>query len=143
MDPEIDFGALFAQFDTALMGRHTYEMMVRSGQGANPGMKTHVFSRTLRPSDHPAVTVIPEAIPEAMRELKEQPGKDLWLFGGGSLFRSLAEAKLVDTVEVAVVPILLGGGIPVLPPPASRIALRLESHRVYGSGIVSLNYAVA
>lgn len=60
----------------------------------------------------------PEAI---LEDLKSQPGKDIWLFGGGTLFRSLADAGLVDTVEVAVMPILLGGGIPLLPVPADPI----------------------
>jgi dihydrofolate reductase len=69
-------------------------------------------------------------------------GKDIWLFGGGSLFRSLAEAKLVDTVEVAMVPILLGGGIPLLSPPAHRIPLTLKTQKVHPSGIVSLEYAI-
>jgi dihydrofolate reductase len=71
-----------------------------------------------------------------------QLGKDIWLFGGGSLFRSLAEAKLVDTVEVAMVPILLGGGIPLLSPPAHRIPLTLKTQKVHPSGIVSLEYAI-
>ena len=64
------------------------------------------------------------------------------LFGGGLLFRTLAEAGLVDTVEVAVIPILLGQGIPLLPSPAKTIKLTLKNHRVYKTGIVSLEYAV-
>jgi RibD C-terminal domain len=74
--------------------------------------------------------------------LQSQSGKDIWLFGGGSLFRSLAEAKLVDTVEVAVAPILLGGGVPLLPPPAHRIPLAFKTQQVYPSGIVSLEYTI-
>jgi len=65
------------------------------------------------------------------------------LFGGGQLFRSLADAGLVDTVEVAVMPVLLGGGIPLLPPPAKQIRLKLTSHKVYSqTGIVGLEYAI-
>jgi dihydrofolate reductase len=55
MDPDIDFKAMFAQYDTLLMGRTTYELMKKSGE-AYPGMQTIVFSRTLRPEDHPGVT---------------------------------------------------------------------------------------
>ena len=143
-DPEIDFGALLRQFDAALIGRRTYEAMLGSGKGMLPGMKTFVFSRTLRQRDHPGVTVIWEGSTEAVSALRAAPGKDIWLFGGGSLFRSLAEAKLVDTVEVAVIPILLGEGIPLLPPAAKRIKLTLISHKVYKkTGIVSLVYDVA
>jgi dihydrofolate reductase len=64
------------------------------------------------------------------------------LFGGGLLFRSLAQAGLVDGVEVAVIPVLLGGGIPVLPPPANQIKLKLTGHKVYKIGSVGLEYAV-
>jgi dihydrofolate reductase len=72
----------------------------------------------------------------------EKSKKDIWLFGGGGLFRSLLEAGLVDTVEVAVIPVLLGGGIPLLPPPAKQVSLKLTGHKVYKTGIVSLEYAV-
>jgi dihydrofolate reductase len=64
------------------------------------------------------------------------------LFGGGSLFRSLLDARLVDTVEVAVIPMLLGGGLHLLPPPARRCKLRLSSNKGYKTGILSLEYAI-
>jgi dihydrofolate reductase len=144
MDPDIDFRALYAQFDTVLIGRRTYEGMARGKRkpGAMPGMKTLVFSRTLRQRDYPKVTVVGDDAGETLAALRAEPGKDAWLFGGGLLFRSLLDAGFVDAVEVAVVPVLLGGGIPLLPPPAGRTKLRLTGHRVYKTGIVSLEYAV-
>lgn len=78
-----------------------------------------------------------------MAALKAGPGKDIWLFGGGSLFSSLAKDGLVDTVEVAIVPILLGAGVPLLPRLENRIQLSLRAHRVHRSGRVSLEYAVS
>jgi dihydrofolate reductase len=141
-DPEIDFGELFSQFDTALIGRRTYEVMLNAGQGSLPGLKAYVFSRTLQQRDHPKVTVVAERPAETAAALRAKPGKDIWLFGGGSLFRSLAEAKLVDTVEVAIIPVLLGEGIPLLPPPAQGIKLTLASQKVYKTGIVSLHYTI-
>ena len=67
----------------------------------------------------------------------------MWLFGGGELFRSLLDLGLVDTIEVGVIPVILGGGIPLLPPPASRARLTLTNHRAYPkTGTVSLEYAV-
>src|SRR6266849_2779255 len=136
MDPEIDFGALLEQFDTFLLGRRTFEMMAREGRGETPGMKTFVFSRTLRQKDYPGVTVVAEKSKETVAALRAEPGKDIWLFGGGSLFRSLLDSGLVDTVEVAIIPVLLGGGIPLLPPPAKQVKLKLTSHKVYKTGIV-------
>jgi dihydrofolate reductase len=142
-DPDVDFKALFAQFDTLLMGRNTFEPMVKAGRATTPGMRTVVVSRTLRPADYPDVAVVSDRMAETVAALRREPGKDIWLFGGGVLFRSLLEAGLVDGVEIAVIPVVLGGGIPMLPPPAPRTRLRLTGHRVYGSGIVLLEYAVA
>lgn len=146
MDPEIDFGSIFDEFDAVLIGRRTFEGMTRGKKkaGAMPGMKTFVFSRTLQQRDHPKVTIVAENAEETLASLRAEPGKDIWLFGGGLLFRSLLDAGLVDAVGVAIVPVLLGGGIPLLPPPAKRAKLNLTSHKVYEkTGIVSLEYAVA
>lgn len=142
-DPEIDFGATFAQFDTFFIGRKTYEMMVAAGRGgSSPGTTTYVFSTTLDPADHPDVKVVADDLPGAVDAARAGAGKDIWLFGGGELFRSLLAADLVDTVEVAIVPVLLGDGLRLLPTTSERAALELTGHHVYGSGIVSLQYDV-
>jgi dihydrofolate reductase len=145
MDPDIDFGALFAQFDTLLMGRRTFEGMGPQGEGGGGafGVKTIVVSRTIKPSEHPGLTVIGDDLGAAVTALKAQPGKDIWLFGGGELLRSCLELGLVDTVEIAVIPVLLGGGVPMLPPPSPRTPLTYTGQRVYEkSGIVLLEYTV-
>jgi dihydrofolate reductase len=145
MDPDIDFASLFAQFDTAVMGRKTFlTTLQQGGSGAMPGLDVVVFSRTLRPADYPDVRVVDTDPAETIRSLKARPGKDIWLFGGGELFRTLLEARLVDTVEPAVVPVLLGSGTPMLPSSASRTTLLLSGHRLYPkSGIMALEYAVS
>jgi dihydrofolate reductase len=140
-DPEIDFAALFAQFDTAVMGRKTF--LATLEQGGLADLEVIVFSRTLRAADYPNVTVVDSDPAETMRELKARPGKDIWLYGGGELFRTLLDAGMVDTVEPAVIPVLLGEGVPMLPSPASRARLSLTGHRLYQtSGIMVLEYAV-
>lgn len=139
-DPEIDFAALFAEFDTFLIGRKTFDAMGSAGIGMMAGMKIFVFSRTLRQSDHPQVTIVADSSAKMLKSLKAEAGKDIWLFGGGSLFRSLLDEGLVDTVEVGVVPVLLGEGIPLLPPPGKQSKLKLTGHKVYKTGTVSLQY---
>jgi dihydrofolate reductase len=142
MDPDMDFKAIFERFDTFLMGRKTYAL-VQQGGPTHPGTRTVVFSRTLRQSEHPKITIVSDNIGSFVRELKSQPGKDIWLFGGGELFRSLLAEGAVDEVSVAVVPVVLGGGVPFLAPPASQNALRLKNHRLYPkSGIMMLEYDV-
>ena len=143
MDPEVNFGELWAQFDTLLMGRRTYEVAVaRLGEAAFEGMKTVVVSRTMRHSDHPDITIIPEVTRDGMQKLREQSGKDIWLCGGGELFRVLLEMRQVDTVEVSIMPVLLGGGVALLAPPVQQAKLKLSGHKIYRSGIVSLIYEV-
>jgi dihydrofolate reductase len=144
MDPDIDFRALFEEFDTFLLGRRTFEAIGGAAGGGRQGAQTIVFSRTLRQEDCPNLTIVSERLEQALAELRSKPGKDIWLFGGGLLFRSFLEARLVDAVEVSVIPILLGEGIPLLPPKPSseRFKLRLASTRTFKTGIVSLEYAV-
>jgi dihydrofolate reductase len=142
-DPDIDFATLMARFDTFLIGRKTFEVMRRAGNvKPSKGVRNIVFSRTLRPDECPHATLSDDA-ERVVAGLRTEPGKDIALFGGGELFRSLLAAGLVDEVSVAVVPVLLGGGIPFLPPPADRARLRLKAHRVYEkSGIVGLEYDI-
>ena len=141
MDPDIDFGEMFKEFDTALMGRKTFETAVNGPP--MPGVQTVVVSRTLKPADAPNAVVINEATKEALDALKAKPGKDIWLFGGGELFTSFAAMGLVDTVSVAVEPVMLGGGLPLFPLSKIRLPLKLVKHRVYEkTGIVSLEYEV-
>lgn len=140
-EPTIDFAALFDQFDTLLMGRTTYEGLVKDADGFW-GKKVLVFSHTLRQADHPQVTVVSQDARSMLQEMKSLPGKDIWLFGGGQLFQSLLALGCVDTIEPAIIPVLLGGGLPLLPAPAVRRRLTLTSQRVFPSGIVWLEYTV-
>ena len=146
MNPEIDFGAIMREFDTLLVGRRTFDTMAQAKRTTMPGMKTIVFSRTRRQADHPEVTVVRDDQTELLKSLRAKPGKDVWLFGGGSLFRSLLAAAFVDSVELAIMPVLLGGGVPVLALTDAAAygpaKLCLTSHRVYKSGIISVEYDV-
>jgi dihydrofolate reductase len=142
-DPGFDFEAYFKQFDTFLLGRHTFEVTRQAGAPGMPeGTQTIVFSRTLRQSDYPDVAITSE-VARTISELKKKPGKDIWLFGGGKLFRSLLDAGFVDTVELAVIPILLSQGIPLLAAGARSPALQLTDTKPLPSGTVLLSYNVA
>jgi dihydrofolate reductase len=121
IDPDFNFSEHMAQFDTFLIGRKTFDAMRRMGSDpvSLPGAQNVVFSRTLKPADFQNVTISDDAV-GFVADLRAKPGKDIALFGGGELFRSLLEAGLVDRVEMGLIPVLLGGGIPLLPPPAAR-----------------------
>lgn len=143
IDPGIDFGALMSAFDTILLGRKTYEMTRKHGGGAMPGTRTYVFSHTLRQEDCPGVTVSDNPS-ETVAKLKEERGKDIWLFGGGELLSGLLDLRLVDSLELAVIPVLLGDGLPLAPHLARLTKLKLKEHHIYPTtGTVSLEYAPA
>ena len=145
MDPDIDFGEMTTRFDTFLIGRKTFEAMQRMGGGGppTPGITNIVCSRTLRPGDCPKSMTLSDDAEAVVADLRKKPGKDIAIFGGGELFRSLLAAGLVDEVAFSVIPVLLGGGIPMLPTPADRARLKLKGHRVYGkTGTVGLEYEV-
>jgi dihydrofolate reductase len=141
-DPTVDFGAKVRQFDTLLMGRRTFELAQSQGQLLKSmGMKIVVVSTTLDPARRKDVTILSSGVAESVAALKAKPGKDVWLFGGGVLFRSLLDSNLVDAVEVGLMPVMLGSGVPLLPE-GRRRRLRLEESKALPSGIVTLNYSV-
>jgi dihydrofolate reductase len=142
MDPAIDFEAMYAGFGGIVMGRRSYDVFAAEGAPPGPALPTYVYSRTLPEGVRDNITFVRDAVPHVKR-LKQEDGKPLWLWGGGELFRQLASAKLVDGVEVAVIPVLLGGGIPLLPTPGPRLTLKLRRHRLYaGTGTMFLEYDV-
>ena len=142
-DDAIDFASYLDKIDTLLMGRGTWEIMqTPEARSILDGMKTYVVSTTLDAAMYPEVTMISSDVEATVTALKAEEGKDIWLFGGGVLFRSLLEAGLVDRVEVAVIPALLGSGIPLLPGSKTHANLELHSEETFASGIVLLKYDV-
>jgi dihydrofolate reductase len=140
-EPSFDFEAHFAQFDTLLMGRRTYEIARVAGERFR-GKQVLVASSTLRPHEHPGIDVVREGLEERIRAERSRAGRDIWLYGGGALFAQVLAWDLVDTVEPAIMPILLGSGVRLLPSHAVRRRLRLVSHRAYPSGMILVEYEV-
>jgi dihydrofolate reductase len=144
MDPDIDFAAMYASYGHLVMGRQSYDVFVSTG-GVPGGMPLPitVCSTSLPEGTRDGVTFVHDGV-AAVRALKKGPGdKPIWLWGGSNLFGTLAAADLVDGVEVAVVPVLLGHGIPLAPPSVRRLPLALTKQRLYPkSGIVMVEYEV-
>ncbi len=137
-DVGIDFQSFFNRFDTLLMGRKTYQLTLEQGPEAQiPGMNRYVFSSTLKALEHPEVTIVNphDSIP-LVNALKREAGKELWLFGGGELFASLLKAKLVDLIEVATIPILVGEGLPLLKHKYTQQKLEKLDSRNCKAGVV-------
>ncbi len=143
-DPEVDSAQDFSRYDTLLIGRRTFDVMRGHGQPTFPGKENYIFSRTLTRADIPESSILSTTPEQTVTELRSAPanGKDIWLFGGGELFRTLLAARLVDEIELAVIPILLTDGIPLLPATSQRIHLALEAQKSYKSGTLSLTYSI-
>lgn len=148
VDPEIDFVAMYAGFSALVMGRKSYEVFVATGGAPGPALPTYVCSRSLPEGERDGATFVRDAVPFVRGLKQDEAGhrrdvKPLWLWGGGELFRELASADLVDGVDVAVIPVLIGGGLPLLATPGPTLPLTLRSHRLYAkSGTMMLSYDV-
>ena len=143
-DSAVDFETLFKHVDTYLLGRRTYDTVRATATlPFNPGARVYVFSRTMPPGSEEGVTIVrddPVALAQSLRN-EDGPG-EIWLFGGGELFATLLAAGQVDRVEVTVVPVLLGGGVPLVAHLPERSKLSLIHTEVYPSGMVALHYKV-
>jgi dihydrofolate reductase len=143
IDPEIDFAAMYAGFSGLVMGRRSYDVFVATGGAVGPALPTYVYSRSLSSGERDGVTFARDAVSHVRALKQTADDKPLWLWGGGDLFRGLAEAGLVDGVDVAIIPILLGSGLQLLPPPGPRLPLQLRTHRTYTqTGTLFLEYDV-
>lgn len=134
----------FKTFDTIVMGRRTYEVALRSGHGGGsyPGMKTYVFSRTLKPRSTKNLKITSEDVAEVVARLKQQEGKDICIMGGGLLAKSLLEADLIDEIGFNIHPVLLGSGIPLFYEMSHQIDLELIDCKTLKNGCVLVTYRV-
>lgn len=141
-DQDYGMTAFFNRIDSMFIGRKSYELMESLGDAAMPGfpvLKEYVFSRTLI-NAKPGAVLIKENVEDEVHRIKNQPGKDIWLFGGSSLFSSLFNSGFVDEIWLSVHPIILGGG-KFLFSNIQKTSLTLVDTKTYSTGLVSLTYS--
>jgi len=139
-----DYGMtdFFNRIDAIFIGRKSYELALSMGGSAPPGfpqLKEYVFSNSLDKVEGDRV-LIKGNIEEEVNKIKNQPGKDIWLFGGASLTTSLINAGLVDEMALAVHPIILGCGKPLFQNISKRKMLKLTESKTYPSGLIMITY---
>lgn len=138
---QIGISAANKCFDVVLMGRKTYEVELKEGvTNPYPQMKQYVFSRSLQESPNQNVELISTNPVEFIRELKQQPGKDIWLCGGGDLATTLFSE--IDEMILKVHPILLGSGIPFFSSVIKQTCLELTDSKIYNNGFMLLHYQI-
>ncbi len=135
--------AFMKSVDTEIMGRKTYEAALSLGAIFESKNRTIVFSRQPRPTDAPkGVEFVNGDIAALVRSLRQQPGKDIWLMGGGDLIASFLDAGAIDEFVVSVVPVFIGEGIPLIARRHRNVPLLLQAVEKFEDGLVQLHYEV-
>ena len=144
-------GDFFKSIDAVLLGRKTYEFALSQNpqpkkkskkSKSNSGMKSYVFSRTLKLSPDDEAQVVSENAGAFVRSMKMEEGRDIWLMGGGELVRSLLLENVVDEISLNIHPLLLGSGIPLFPEIGKQIDLELIYSKVHKNGCIQVTYLV-
>ncbi|HVK97859.1 MAG TPA: dihydrofolate reductase family protein [Flavisolibacter sp.] len=141
IDKEINFTEQMKRFDAFFYGRKSYETVLKMGAITASGNNHYVFSNSLK-STVPGYTLLQGNIKEEVLKLKQIPGKDIAVFGGANLLASLFNLELVDELSIAVIPVLLGKGKPMVDVLSNRVWLSLIKTHIYSNGTVQLTYAV-
>jgi dihydrofolate reductase len=135
--------AFMKSIDTKVLGRKTYELSLQLGAKFDSSDRTIVFSRHSPPADAPSgVAFANEAIGPFVDRLREQPGKDIWLMGGGELIASFLDEQSIDEFVISVVPVFIGEGIPLIARRHRHVPLDLHSTERFDDGLVQLHYRV-
>ena len=147
MDPELDLGAYAKAFDVIVAGRKTMPPPKSPGKGKGGTGRGNVdryeFSRTVPPGKYGGAEYVNQSPSELIYKLKALPGKDIWLFGGGELTREFLKEDLIDRMDLGIMPVLLGEGIPLFPHGFPQRQFTLVKFQVYKSGVVMASYARA
>jgi dihydrofolate reductase len=151
-------GKRISEGDTALYGRVTYQMMENywPQAGDKPKATKHdiehskwynnvhkvVLSKTMNDAGLTNTTIISDNLADSINEIKQQPGKDILLFGSPTATHSLIQQNLIDGYWLFVNPIILGQGIPLFVDIKDKIKLKLLNTQQFTSGVTELNYTV-
>lgn len=141
IDKEIDFAKEMQRYDTYFFGRVSYENALSMGTAAFGNDKCYVFSKTLEKVEAP-YQLIKENVSSFIKDLKQQQGKDIALFGGAVLLTSLIEIGVVDEISLSIIPVLLGAGKPFVGMLKNKITLNLKESKTYANCTVRLTYSL-
>jgi len=142
-DQDYGFSAFRQTIGTILMGRATYEVVLSFGELPYQGAECFVFSRNLKDSNSEHIRVLREIDPDYVRQMKAGRDRDIWLMGGGEVTGQFLELGLLDELQLAIHPVLLGEGIAAFGGysfPPER--LKLVSTRTFNTGLLLAVYRI-
>lgn len=150
MDDDMGFDDFLSSIDSIFYGRVSYdawgnfmpvdgapEEEIKGWKDVHSKIK-YVFSHQMRKDDR--ATFIHSHVAEKVAEIKHQPGKDIWLYGGASLIKTFIQLGLIDMYRISVHPVVLGSGKPLFEDLKGRLNLTLIKTNVFKSGVVQLIY---
>lgn len=141
MPKDYSMAPLIKTLDTVVMGRKTYEVALKlGGIDSGSGMTHYIFSRSQPPGERDGVIFTRETPKTLIARLRRQKGKNIWLMGGGELTLAFLKADLVDEMELGIVPVLLGAGIPAFPGGFPQRNFALVESNSYSRGLVVMKY---
>ena len=142
--------------DTTLFGRETYQGFESywpkvALDPASPSdlaeyarqlnaMRKVVFSKTLSHVEWNNSVLLHEIDPEEITKMKQEPGRDMVIYGSASIVQTLTNLGLIDRYQLLVFPIVLGNGMPLFHDISHKVKLSLLSNKAYPSGVVELTY---
>ena len=143
-DPySVGFGEFLAEADAIVMGRKSYQQMLDFGAWPYEGKRTVVMTRSTVAVSTPGTEISSEPVGIlADRLARETTGGDIWIFGGGEIAREFLNARRCDTLELCIVPVLVGQGIALFGPGTPPSGLRLTGTQRFDSGLVCVDYDV-
>lgn len=141
IDKEVNFAEEAKKYDAYFYGRITYEQVQSMKMPVSQGSSHYVFSTTLNSVSNGFI-LINKNIREEVLSIKQQPGKDIALFGGAGLLSSLLNENLVDEISISIIPVILGAGKAMVNINTKRTWLKFIHNRNFSNGTLQVTYKV-
>ncbi|MBD2532668.1 dihydrofolate reductase [Nostoc flagelliforme FACHB-838] len=134
------YSDFYESIDAIVLGSKTYEVGLGFDQWPYPEKKSFVFTQRHLQSDRDDVVFVSGSVKQALADIKAQGLENIWLVGGGELINSFLQHSLIDEYIISTIPIILGGGIYLFPPPTPEEKLELISSKQYPNGLLQTHY---
>lgn len=140
-DDDYGYETFYSDVDTVLMGHKTYQKTLSFGEYPYADKKSYIFSRSVNHSGNSYIEFITNQIVEFITQLRQSPGKNIWLVGGGEMIQLCLKHRLIDELILSIHPIILGDGIPLITRDSSlEMDLQLQEVKTYNTGLLQVIY---
>ncbi|TDL32039.1 dihydrofolate reductase [Jeotgalibacillus sp. S-D1] len=132
------YNRFYSGISSVVMGNRTYqEVLKMSDEKPYQDRPVYILSRTEQEDGY--ATFTSESVDTLLPDLQKKHGGPVWVVGGGEIVKACVESQLIDEYYIAVIPVVLGGGIPLFPEGTRYTELKLKGTEIYNQ-IVMLHY---